>query len=184
VGKVPNGEPIFNYESLIAFLKEVKSNKILHTSKSLMENFNEFIKVIDYKMFVASVKLVSMRVDIVSNRVKDDSLVSIVPINELPQSNRQSRWFLSSRLANDITKDYEISPEDFLLRTDLKYRPNSCLATCVLYFIFKEDNSQKPNFLEGKAFIRRLPRTYVNRIDELGFHPNEPSYELVAAARC
>ena len=181
-----SGEALVNYDRLIEFLLAfTKKVARFHSAPpAVRQDLEKLIRDLD-ELMGCSAKLVKLRMYVVSHAM-DSQLVLSARASEVKQSDRQARWFVSHDVANDLGSDYEISPAAFARRTGLEYRPNSCLATCVLFSMFKSDDSQLPKFVEtgaGRRSQNRLPKA--NREDirhRFGVDSTELSYDLVKRA--
>ena len=167
-----NNEPELDYEALDKFvaslvknrkelLKELRQIKFeeysstkrsyFHTSKSLQREFEKFVKHLDDCLVQSSGLLVFMDCRFASRMQQSDGSY-YVRASDIPQAIRQAMVLTTQLVANDLREEYQdgIDPDSFLLRTGEVYRPNSCLATILVWWMYKEDDSKIPKYYQGK----------------------------------
>jgi hypothetical protein len=180
-GIIEASEPVLDYKSLLALTgsllpakykvdgkhytreEEKQKYKYFHTSNTLRDDFEAWIDRVDDILSGVSpnggsdYRLVGIDVNVKSS-AKDADIANVVSIkpSQIQQADGQAMFFTSSLIKNDLEAKYDdgINPDTFKARTGFDYRPNSCLATITLYFMYRVDNSMYPKYINGTKQIK------------------------------
>ena len=172
-------------------LADAEKAGTMTTSATILSQLKDLIKNTDEAMTSASEDASGWKLTGIEIVLRSGETVatgtSIVGGGDIPQANeRQAKFFTSKAIGNDITLEYDFPPKVFEHRTGNEYRPNSCLATCVLYGMFRDNEASneapRPKWIQGvKVKVNTLPKWRIAKIKEMyGVESQDLSYELIS----
>ena len=176
---------------------KIKSNKSLllefsskfstkMSSGALVQDLDKICFETDKSITSDSFKLIGLEC-VVRSEEFEATGIGGVNAGDIPQADeRQAKHFTTNIIENDITNDHEIHPDAFKKRTGIVFCPNSCLATIVLYSMFRDnaesDETPRVRWIQGvKVRQSKLLLSRSEKIErEYGVKCDDLSYDLIS----